>query len=109
MMAKMMKSEEKKDNVTLYDYGKVDSEPPLPKDWPSGEKIIQMLEKQGVDASATGGADYWQTSARWALLRKYKHLPGDLQDKYVTKEEGISQLCFSDDDIKEDSKHVGNA
>lgn len=96
----MTKSEDEKDSVTLYEYGKVNTEPPLSKDWPSGEDIIKMLEKQGVNAAAIGGADYWQTSARWALLQKYKHLPEDLQHKYVTKEEGVSQLCFSDDDIK---------
>lgn len=91
-------NKEKKDSVTLVEYGKVDSEPPLAKNWPSGEMIKKALEKQNVDA---GDATYWQTSARWALLGKFGHLPEDLVDKYVvTTKEGTRQLSFSDDDIK---------
>ena len=89
-----------KDNVVLHDYGVVDSTPPLSKDWPDGARIMEMMEKEGADPSKHGVAQYWQASARWALLRKYGYLPDNLRDRYVENRNGTRQLCLSEDDIR---------
>jgi len=92
---------ETKDSVTLHDYGVVNTTPPLSMDWPSGKLLMEMMEKEGMNANAiSDDAEYWQASARWALLRKYNHLPDTLQDCYVQTKSGNLQLRFSKDDIQ---------
>ena len=90
----------KKDNVTLQDYGVIEGGSSFPMDWPSGKKLLEMLENQGIDATKMGDEAYWQASARWALLEKYRHLPEHLQNRHVQNNTGERQLCFTDDDIQ---------
>lgn len=90
----------KKDSVVLHDYGIIKGGSPLPRDWPSGKKLMEMMENQGIDASKIGDEEYWQTGARWALLRKYGHLPNSHPWPYVQTESGVRQLCFSKEDMQ---------
>ena len=56
-----------------------------PSTWPDGQHFVQMLQSEGItkdDHPYVDKADYWQLSARWALLSKF--VP-DLLSKQPTK------------------------
>lgn len=98
-------SKETKDNkpsVELIDYGVIQGGVPLPSDWPSGDLLLKMINQSTADSTANttnNNPKYWQTSARWAFLKKYNYLPENLQDPYVqSDEDGSRRLAFSDSD-----------
>ena len=104
------------DKVTLVQYGI--QEDFQASEWPSGDFLLHilvqnsMMEEDDAGKSDSGyqrNPEYWQASARWALLTKYGYLPaparsnsGDLasQREYYRKlDTGAFQLQLSADDI----------
>lgn len=86
-----------KPSVVVSDYGVVQG---WGSEWPSGRIYMEMMEKAGI-ATKDETAEYWQASARWALLKKYNYLPPEsLQDPYVQDKEGQRHLRFSDKDLE---------
>ena len=69
-------------NVTIQRFESMEGGSPLPPDWPSGKKLMEMMETKGMDASKIGDATYWQACARLALLQKYGYLPYDFKIIY---------------------------
>ena len=89
-------------NVTIQCFESIEGGSPLPSDWPPGEKLMEMMETNGMDASKIGDATYWQACARLALLQKYGYLPNDFKMTYIcTDDSGTArQLALSKYDLE---------
>lgn len=95
------KKKAKKDaEVVLHDYGTIPGGSPLPNDWPCGRKYMEMMSRCHDAPILNTTEEYWQTSARWALLNKYKYLPECLEGPYVQNKDGSRQLCFTESDTQ---------
>ena len=77
------------------------------REWPPGQDILDMLQSNLVET--THGPEYWQASARWALLKKYKLLRGSLildglqirkPVEIIVNGDTVRHLHFSEPEIK---------
>jgi hypothetical protein len=87
----------KTENVVISEFGPVTQ---VDDQWPSGDLLMGALAEEKLPPERRGDPKYWQTSVRWALLRKYGYDEIPTEAEAYQNFQGARRLVFTDDQVE---------